>query len=67
MEYIGYFLLALVVIVWIIAMIVGLIIAFPFGLIGLVAILGLGLLLIKVITDRLQNKEDDHYSKNVDK
>jgi len=67
MEYIGYFLLAIVVIVWIIAMIVGLIIAFPFGLIGLVAILGLGLLLIKVITDRLQNKEDDHYSKNVDK
>jgi hypothetical protein len=67
MEYIGYFLLAIVVIIWIIAMIVGLIIAFPFGLIGLVAILGLGLLLIKVITDRLQNKEDDHYSKNVDK
>ena len=67
MEYIGYFLLAIVVIIWIIAMIVGLIIAFPFGLIGLVAILGLGFLLIKVITDRLQNKEDDHYSKNVDK
>jgi hypothetical protein len=67
MEYIGYFLLAIVAILWIIAMIVGLIIAFPYGLIGLVAILGLGLLLIKVITDRLQNKEDDHYSKNVDK
>jgi len=67
MEYIGYFLLAIVVIIWIIAMIVGLIIAFPFGLIGLVAILGLGLLLIKVITDRMKNKEDDHYSKNVDK
>ncbi len=67
MEYIGYFLLAIVAIIWIIAMIVGLIIAFPFGLIGLVAILGLGLLLIKVITDRMKNKEDDHYSKNVDK
>jgi len=67
MEYIGYFLLAIVVVVWIIAMIIGMIIAFPFGLIGLVAILGVGLLLIKVINDRLQNKEDDHYSKNVDK
>ena len=59
MEYIGYFLLAIVVVVWIIAMIVGMIVAFPFGLIGLVAILGVGLLLIKVI--------DDHYSQNVEK
>ena len=67
MEYIGYFLLAIVVVVWIIAMIVGMIVAFPFGLIGLVAILGVGLLLIKVIGDRLQNKEDDHYSQNVEK
>lgn len=67
MEYVGYFLLAIVLIAWIIAMFVGLIIAFPYGLIGLIGILGLGLLLIKVITDRLRNKEDDHYSKNVDK
>lgn len=67
MEYVGYFLLAIVLIAWIIAMFVGLIMAFPFGLIGLIGILGLGLLLIKVITDRLRNKEDDHYSKNVDK
>ena len=67
MEYLGYFFLAIVVIIWIIAMIVGMIVAFPFGIIGLVAITGIGLLLIKVITDRLQNKEDDHYSENVDK
>ena len=67
MEYLGYFLLAIVVIVWIVAMVIGMIVAFPFGIIGLVAITGIGLLLIKVIGDRLQNKEDDHYSKNVDK
>jgi hypothetical protein len=67
MEYLGYFFLAIVVIVWIIAMIVGMIVAFPFGIIGLIAITGIGLLLIKVITDRLSNKEDDHYSQNVDK
>jgi hypothetical protein len=67
MEYLGYFLLAIVVIIWIIAMVIGMIVAFPFGIIGLVAITGVGLLLIKVISDRLQNKEDDHYSKNVDK
>ena len=66
-EYIGYFLLAIVVIAWIMAMIYGLVLAFPFGLIGLVALMGLGFLLITVIADRLQNKEDDHYSKHVDK
>ena len=67
MEYLGYFFLAIVVVVWIIAMVVGMIVAFPFGIIGLIAITGVGLLLIKVITDRLSNKEDDHYSQNVDK
>ena len=66
MEKIGYVLLVIVAIVWIGAIIGGLVIAFPLGLIGLVGILGLGFLLIKVISDRLNNKEDDHYSDNVD-
>jgi hypothetical protein len=67
MEKIGYTLLAIVAIIWIGVVIGGLVIAFPHGLIGLVGILGLGFLLIKVINDRLNNKEDDHYSDNVDK
>jgi hypothetical protein len=67
MEKIGYILLAIVAIIWIGAVIGGLIIAFPYGLIGLAGILGLGFLLVKVISDRLNNKEDDHYSDNVDK
>ncbi len=66
MGKIGYVLLVIVAIVWIGAIIDGLVIAFPLGLIGLVGILGLGFLLIKVISDRLNNKEDDHYSDNVD-
>ncbi|RIJ14302.1 hypothetical protein [Henriciella mobilis] len=37
-----------------------------FALPGLV-FLGLLLLFIKVVADRLGSKEDDHYSKNVDK
>jgi hypothetical protein len=41
--------------------------AFPFGIIGLIGITGLGFLLAKVIKDRLGNKEDDYYSDNVDK
>jgi hypothetical protein len=67
MEYIGYILLAIVALCWLIAMIVGMIVAFPWGIIGLVAIIGFGFLFAKVIKDRLANKEDDHYSKTVDK
>ncbi len=67
MENIGYFLLGIVALAWLIAMLAGMIAAFPFGIIGLIAITGLGFLLAKVIKDRLANKEDDYYSKNVDK
>lgn len=67
MENIGYLLLGIVAIIWLLAIIVGVIVAFPFGLIGLIAILGIGFLFAKVIKDRLGNKEDDHYSKTVDK
>ena len=67
MEYIGYILLGIVAVVWIGAIIFGMVVAFPFGLIGLVAILGVGFLLAKVIKDRLENREDDHYSKTVEK
>ena len=67
MEQAGYILLSIVVIIWIVGMFVGLIVAFPFGIFGLIAIAGIGLLLIKVLTDRIDNKEDDYYSKNIDK
>ena len=67
MENIGYILLAIVTLCWLIAMIAGMIVAFPWGLIGLVAIIGFGFLFAKVIKDRLANKEDDHYSKTVEK
>jgi hypothetical protein len=67
MEKIGYVLLAIVALIWIGAMIYGMVAAFPVGLIGLVAILGIGFLLAKVVKDRITNKEDDHYSKNVHK
>ena len=67
MEIMGYVLLAIVAICWLIAMFVGMIAAFPIGIIGLIAILGIGILFVKVLADRLSNKEDDHYSRNVDK
>ena len=64
---IGYLCLALVAVCYVIAMFIGMVAAFPFGLIGLIAIVGVGALLIKVIKERLNNAEDDHYSKSVDK
>lgn len=67
MERIGYILLSIVAAGWLVAMIAGMIAAFPFGIIGFIAILGIGFLLAKVVKDRIENKEDDYYSKNVDK
>ena len=66
-EKIGYVCLGLVAVCSLVAMFVGMVAAFPFGLIGLVAIVGVGVLLIKVIKERLANAEDNHYSKTVDK
>ncbi|RLD78057.1 MAG: hypothetical protein DRJ10_10945 [Bacteroidetes bacterium] len=67
MERIGYVLLSIVAAGWLVAILAGMIAAFPFGLIGLVVILGIGFLFAKVVKDRMGNKEDDYYSKNVDK
>lgn len=65
MEKIGYILLGIATICWIIAVIIGVIAAFPIGLVGLIAIIGIGFLFARVIKDRLENKEDDHYSENI--
>ena len=67
MEKIGYVLLAIVGICWLVAMVAGMVAIFPVGIIGLVAITGIGFLFAKVIKDRLNNKEDDYYAKTVEK
>jgi 4-hydroxybenzoate polyprenyltransferase len=67
MEKAGYALLLIVAAAWLVAMVVGMVAAFPFGLLGLVALVGIGLLLIKVLREHLTSKEDRYYSKNVDK
>ncbi|MEN8248694.1 MAG: hypothetical protein ABFS32_07160 [Bacteroidota bacterium] len=66
MEKIGYALLAIVAIVWLVVILTGLVMAWPYGVIGMIGIIGLGFLFIKVLSDRIDNKEDDHYSDNVD-
>ena len=67
MEKIGYVLLLIVAACWLIAVLVGMIATFPAGIIGFASILGVGFLFAKVVRDRLASKEDDHYSKTVEK
>jgi hypothetical protein len=67
MEKIGYIILILVAIAWIIAWIVGMFENVWLGIIGLMTIIGLGLLFIKALTDRLASKKDDKYSRDVEK
>lgn len=67
MEIVGYIILAVVAVFWLGAMIAGMIAVFPSGIIGILALLGIGLLFLKVLKDRIRNKEDSHYSKTVEK
>lgn len=64
-EKVGYTCLGAVAILYLIAMTVGMIAVFPYGLLGLVALVGVGVLLVKVLKERLANKEDNYYSRNV--
>lgn len=63
----GYSLLAVIVIIYLVAMFIGMIATYPYGLLGLIFVAGVGILMIKVLKERLHNKEDDYYSKEVDK
>jgi len=71
MEKTAYILLSIVALCWLIAIIIGvyfgIIAFFPFGLIGLLVFTAFGLLFIKVIKERIKSKEDDYYSKKIDK
>jgi len=70
MEKTAYLLLIISAIVWLsiwsIALFIGVIALSPIGLLWLLPLLGFGLLFIKALQDRLNNPEDDYYSKHVD-
>ena len=66
-EKLGYSLLAIIVFIYMIAMFIGMIATFPYGLLGLVFVAGVGILMLKVLKERIRNKEDDYYSSEVDK
>lgn len=65
MEKIGYVLLSVVALAWLIVILVGMVAAWPYGIVGFVVLIGLGFLFAQVVKERLENKEDDYYSKNV--
>ena len=66
-EKIGYSILGALALLWVIGMIAGAIAAMPYGLLGLLAFVAIGVLLVKVLRERLTSREDDYYSKNVDR
>lgn len=65
MKRIGYVLLAVATLAWVILMIRDLVKVFPLGVIGLVALAGLAFLFGHVVKTKLENVEDRHYTKNV--
>ena len=67
MEKTAYAILIVLAGLWIVGMIVGMIAALPFGLLGLAAIVAVGLLFLKVLRERLARKEDDYYADHVEK
>ncbi len=66
-EGVGYTILAVLAFLYVIAMVAGFFAILPYGLIGLALMIGVGALLMKVLRERLNNKEDDYYAKKVDK
>ena len=67
MERAGYIILGTIAALWILAAIVGMIAAFPVGLVGLAVLSGIGLLFAHVVKTRIRNSDDDYYSKTIDK
>jgi len=67
MEKAGYILLGIVALIYAGAILIGLIAIFPWGIIGFLAIIGVGLLFARVVADRLSSSEDDHYTKTVER
>ena len=59
--------LGIVAVLYVTALVVGMLQMLPFGLIGLAVIAFLLWIVGRIIYERLNNAEDDYYEKNVDK
>ena len=52
--------------IWIIAIVASALTMFPYGLLILIVLLIIGYFFYRVIKERIQNKEDDYYEKNIE-
>ena len=55
------------VVIWFFIAFIGALALFPYGLIALIALLIVGYFFYRVIKERIENKEDDYYEKNINK
>ncbi len=62
----GYSILAIIMLIYMLALLIGMIATLPYGLLGLLFLAALGILMVKVFKERIRNKEDDYYSREVD-
>lgn len=66
MKTIGFILLGLALFCYLVALIIGLIAAMPFGIVDFFVLGGVLFLLIHVIGEKMGDKEDQYYKDNVD-
>lgn len=59
--------IAIFAVLWLVTAVTGLLTAVPFGWLGLIPIALVVGLVVTVIYQRVTNKEDNYYTKNVDK
>jgi membrane protein implicated in regulation of membrane protease activity len=52
-------------VIWSSLLLAGAVAAFPYGLIVLLALLVAGYFIYRVVRERMENKEDDYYEKNI--
>ena len=67
MEKFAAVLFAFLAIIYLVFIVIGMVSIWPFGIIGMVVLVGFVIIFGWIVKDRLNNKEDDYYSKNVDK
>lgn len=66
MERVAYAILLTLAALWLAGIVAGLVAVLPYGVVGLLLILAVGLLFVKVLRERMANADDDHYSRHVD-
>jgi hypothetical protein len=65
-EKMGYAILLIAAVAWLVVVVVDLVPVWPEGTVGLITLVGLGVLFAKALNDRVIAAKDDKYSKDVE-